>query len=181
MKRTLFPCVPVSLHACRFLSPLQLLLHQFLSTSICNLHPQFPAHRCSRLLLAMVALDPGNIRLQNAIEATAAMNLRDLPKHICVGPMPAGTITVSELPLKELDPNSSNLKHFMDLVLDISSATIDCDQIKAIVRDRARHELPTCMQMKSRPSFEYISQCFLLSQSDANICLLKHVISYPTR
>ena len=47
---------------------------------------------------SMVSIDPGNIRLQDAIDATVAMSLRDLPDHVCVGPMPPGAITALELP-----------------------------------------------------------------------------------
>lgn len=137
-------------------------------------------HHCSlalkrELQSTMVSVDAANTRLQDAINASSAMSLRDLPDHICVGPMPPGSITVNELPLRDLDPKSTGLKHVFDLVLDISSKTFDWDHIKAIVRNGAWHELPTWMQFKERPSFDTVVQYFLLPQSDGKVCLLKHI------
>ena len=123
----------------------------------------------------MVSIDPSNIRLQDAIDATSPMSLRDLPDHVCVGPMPPGAITILDLPLRELDSNSVGLRHFVDKVLHIDPAQVEWDQIKAIVRDHAWHELPEVMQFKVRPVFDSIVQYFLLPQSDGQVCLLKHV------
>ena len=115
----------------------------------------------------MVSIDPGNIRLQDAID--------ELPDHVCVGPMPPGAITLLELPLRDLDSNSLGLRHFVDKVLDIEPSQVEWQRIKAIVRDHAWHELPTVMQFKVRPAFETVIQYFFLPQSDEKICLLKHV------
>ena len=52
---------------------------------------------------------------------------------------------------------------------------MEWDQIKAIVRDDAWHELPVVMQFKVRPAFDSIVQYFLLPQTDGKVCLLKHV------
>lgn len=123
----------------------------------------------------MVSIDPGNIKLQDAIDATAAMSLRELPDHVCVGPMPPGAITPLELPLRDLDSNSTGLRHFVDKVLDIDPSQVEWQHLKAIVRDQAWRELPTVMQFKIRPAFETVIQYFLLPQTDEKICLLKHV------
>ena len=80
-----------------------------------------------------------------------------------------------DLPLRELDSNSVGLRHFVDKVLHIDPAQVEWDQIKAIVRDHAWHELPEVMQFKVRPVFDSIVQYFLLPQSDGQVCLLKHV------
>ena len=56
---------------------------------------------------------------------------------------------------------------------DIEPAQVAWDQIKAIVRDHAWHELPAVMQFKVRPAFESVVQHFLLPQSDGKVCLLK--------
>lgn len=123
----------------------------------------------------MVSVDPSNVSLEAALQATSAMSLRDLPQHVVVGPQPPGAVTITDLPLKDLDPESSNLKHFVDVVLDIPAADVDLPQLKAVFRDQAWHDLPGFMQMKQRPTFEYKTQFFLMPQSDESFCLLKHV------
>ena len=65
----------------------------------------------------MVSVDPGALHLDNAVQATQSLFFRDLPAHVCVGPMPPGSLLVTDLPLKDLDENSPNIKHFLDLVL----------------------------------------------------------------
>lgn len=61
----------------------------------------------------MVSIDAGDIKLQDAINATSAMSLRDLADHVWVGLMPPGAITILELPLRELDSKSIGLRHFV--------------------------------------------------------------------
>ena len=100
----------------------------------------------------MVSIDPGNIRLQDAIGATSAMSLRNLPDHVCVGPMLPGSITTLDLPLRDLDSNSLGLRHFVDKVLDIEPSQVEWNHIKASVRDHAWHELAAVMQLKLRPA-----------------------------
>ena len=123
----------------------------------------------------MVSIDPSNISFQDAIRTTEHMVMRDLPDHVHVGPSPPGSVLVTDLPLKDLDPSSHSLKHFLDLVIDIPAASVDMDNIKAIIRDKAWHDLPTFMQMKERPAFDYLCQYFFVPQSDDSVCLLKHV------
>ena len=94
---------------------------------------------------------------------------------MCVGPMPQGSISVLELPLRELNVQSpSIIKYFLDLVLDIPSDTIDVKSLKAIFRHQAWDELPDVMKPKVRPQFDVVTQFFLLPQTNGNLCLLKH-------
>ncbi|CAJ1402580.1 unnamed protein product [Effrenium voratum] len=118
-------------------------------------------------------MDPGEMRLQDAIEATKALYLRDLPAHVCVGPMPVGGFTLPELPLRDLDAGAPSIKHFVDVVMDIPAGDMNIENIKAIFRDQA-DELPAVMKPKSRPIFDTATQYILLPQTDGNICLLKH-------
>lgn len=67
----------------------------------------------------MVSISPDDLRLENAIEATKGLYLRDLPAHVCVGPMPPGALNALELPLKNLDLSSPPIKHFVDLITDV--------------------------------------------------------------
>ena len=50
---------------------------------------------------SVMAVDPENMSLSDAIEATEHLVLRDLPAHVPVGPLPVGPLTPSTLPLKE--------------------------------------------------------------------------------
>ena len=47
-------------------------------------------------------MDPENIALANAIEATSDLYLRQLAQHVRIGPMPLGTVSPSTLPLREI-------------------------------------------------------------------------------
>ena len=51
---------------------------------------------------------------------------------------------------------------------------INVENLKAVIRDKAWHELPPVLQLKERPHFQYISQYFVLTQTDGNLCLVKH-------
>ena len=51
---------------------------------------------------------------------------------------------------------------------------INVENLKAVIRDKAWHELPPVLQLKERPHFQYISQYFALTQTDGNLCLVKH-------
>ena len=121
-----------------------------------------------------ICLVLGEMRLQDAIEATKALYFRDLPAHVCVGPMPVGGFTLPELPLRDLDAGAPSIKHFVDVVMDIPAGDINIENIKAIFRDQAWDELPAVMKPKSRPSFDTATQYILLPQTHGNICLLKH-------
>ena len=90
----------------------------------------------------MVSVDASNITLEDAIQATEFMSMRDLPEHVYVGPMPPGSVLLTDLPLKDLDPASNNLKHVLDVVLGIPAAAVDLSTIKAIFREKAWKELP---------------------------------------
>lgn len=123
----------------------------------------------------MVSVPADNIHLDNAVSATQGLFLRDLPAHVCVGPMPPGALLTTDLPLKDLNVSSPNIKHFLDLVLDIPKATIDVQSLQAIFRDKAWEELPEVMKPKVRPHFQIVTQYFLLPQDDDHLILLKHV------
>lgn len=107
--------------------------------------------------------------------ATQCLFLKDLPAHVRVGPMPPGALLATDLPLKDLDAQSQNIKHFVDLVLDIPKDFIEVAALQAILRDQAWEELPEVMKPKVRPIFNTIAQYFLPPQGDNHLVLLKHV------
>ena len=72
----------------------------------------------------MVCIAPDDLHLDNAIEATKSLFLRELPEHVCVGPMPPGALNALELPLKDLDVSSPSIKHFIDLITDLPKAAL---------------------------------------------------------
>ena len=51
----------------------------------------------------MVSVPADNIHLDNAVSATQGLFLRDLPAHVCVGPMPPGALLATDLPLNDLN------------------------------------------------------------------------------
>ena len=115
-----------------------------------------------------------DITLAIAIEATDHLILRDLPNHVPVGPVPVSGVTPASLPLKELNPASTSVKHFFDIVWGVDSHAINVDNLKAVLRDKAWDELPEPLTLKERPTFRYISQFFLVPQVDGKICVVKH-------
>ena len=123
----------------------------------------------------MVTVAPDSIHLSNAVSATQFLYLRDLPAHVCVGPMPPGALLATDLPLKDLDAQSFNIKHFIDLVVDVPKDSIDIPQLQAVFRDKAWDELPDVMKPKLRPQFQTETQYFLLPQDEDHLVLLKHV------
>ena len=94
-----------------------------------------------------MSISPDDLRLENAIEATKSLYLRDLPAHVCVGPMPPGALNALELPLKNLDLSSPSIKHFVDLITDVPKASIDLPSLQAVFRDQAWHELPEVLKL----------------------------------
>ena len=115
-----------------------------------------------------------DITLAIAIEATDHLILWDLPNHVPVGPVPVSGVTPVSLPLKELNPASTSVKHFVDIVWDVDSHAINVDNLKAVLRDKAWDELLEPLTLKERPTFRYISQFFLVPQVDGKICVVKH-------
>ena len=73
-----------------------------------------------------------------------------------------------------MNPQSASIKHFLDIIYDVSHEHINVENLKAVIRDKAWHELPPVLQLKERPHFQYISQYFVLTQTDGNLCLVKH-------
>eukprot|EP00435_Cladocopium_sp_Y103_P037440 s1793_g9.t3 len=98
----------------------------------------------------------------------------ELTTHVHVGPLPIGIMTPLALPLKEINPNSPAIKHFLDIIYDVDPNRVNVDNLKAIIRNQAWSELPDVKQMASRPTFDYVSQYFLLPQVDEKVCLLEH-------
>ncbi|CAJ1327952.1 unnamed protein product [Effrenium voratum] len=123
---------------------------------------------------AAALLGWGDITLAIAIEATDHLILWDLPNHVPVGPVPVSGVTPVSLPLKELNPASTSVKHFVDIVWDVDSHAINVDNLKAVLRDKAWDELLEPLTLKERPTFRYISQFFLVPQVDGKICVVKH-------
>ena len=89
--------------------------------------------------------------------------------------MPPGALLATDLPLKDLDAQSFNIKHFIDLVVDVPKDSIDIPQLQAVFRDKAWDELPDVMKPKLRPQFQTETQYFLLPQDEDHLVLLKHV------
>lgn len=69
---------------------------------------------------------------------------------------------------------SPSLKHFVDVIYDVPPGSVNINNLKAIIRDKAWEELPEVLKMKERPEFDYVSQYFLIPQVNGNICVLKH-------
>ena len=69
---------------------------------------------------------------------------------------------------------SLNIKHFVDLAWDLEPAAIDFDSLKAIIRDKARQELPEVLTLKEHPTFSFLSQFFLFLQNEGKLCVIKH-------
>ena len=123
----------------------------------------------------MVSLDASNITLEDAIQATEFMSMRELPKHVHVGPMSPGSVLLTDLPRKDLGSKLEQPQAWLDVVLDIPTEALDMDSIRAAIRDKAWQELPDFMQWKEQPVFECSCQSFFLPQSDGKSCMLKHI------
>ena len=123
----------------------------------------------------MVSVDAGNIRLRDALEATRSLFLRELPAHVCAGPLPVGCVTFAELPLKDVDVDLPSIKHFLDVIRNIPPKDIDVDHLKTIFRDQAWSELPTIFNSKGNPDIRLLTQYFLLPQVDGSVCFVKHM------
>lgn len=50
---------------------------------------------------------------------------------------------------------SPAIKHIVDLVWDIELSAIDIDNLKAVVCDKAWHELPEVLTLKGCPAFSF--------------------------
>ncbi|CAJ1397648.1 unnamed protein product [Effrenium voratum] len=94
-----------------------------------------------------MALEADNMTLSAAIEATEHLTLRDLAAHV---------------------------HHFVDVIYDVPPGSVNINNLKAIIRDKAWEELPEVLKMKERPKVDYVSQYFLIPQVNGNICVLKH-------
>ena len=154
-------------------------------------------------LLCYTAHPDDDLSLGAAIEATEHLTLRDLAAHVHVGPLPPGTMTPLTLALREqlvgksifvftsvqtacscvarrhrafrLNRDSPALKHFVDIIYDVPGGTVNPDNLKAIIRDKAWDEIRNVLKMKERPVFDYVCQYFLLPRTNGQICIVKHV------
>ncbi|CAE7545175.1 unnamed protein product [Symbiodinium pilosum] len=66
------------------------------------------------------------------------------------------------------------MKHFLDVVHNVPATSIDMDQLKQIIKDKAWAELPDVLQLKKRPGFSYKSQYFIIPQQNGNLTVVKH-------
>ena len=76
--------------------------------------------------------------------------------------------------LLRLSDSTPSIKHFVDLIYDVEPSSIDMDNLKAIIRDKAWQELPEALTLKERPTFSCLSQFCLLPQTNGKLCVLKH-------
>ena len=74
-----------------------------------------------------------------------------------------------------LNGNSPSIKHFFDIIYNVEPNLVNVDNLKAIIRDKAWEELPDVMKLAQRPTFQYVSQYFLLPQTNDKICVVKHI------
>ena len=96
------------------------------------------------------SMDPENITLANALDATSALICRQLPQHIMVGPMPLGAVTPVALPLRDLNGSGQQLKHFFDVIYVYDhDGAINFDALAPILRDKAWRELPAPFGLKT--------------------------------
>jgi hypothetical protein len=60
-------------------------------------------------------------------------------------------------------------------MIDLEPGTIDLDNLRAVIRDKAFNELPEVFTLKERPTFNYTVQYFLVPQAaNDKMCLAKH-------
>ena len=111
------------------------------------------------------AMDPENITLGNAAEATSDLWIRILPQHVKVGPMPAGPVSPLTLPLRALEPRPATLKHFLDIIYDFEGP-INHDQLGPILRDQAWDELPAPFGLTKNLEVKYLMQVFIRTQTN---------------
>jgi hypothetical protein len=131
----------------------------------------------------MAAIQADEIGIRQAIDATTYLYIRDLPEHVPVGPLPVGAVNPGNLPFNEMDPNANQTySHFFDVVCDIDPMNLTVDNIKAVIRDKAWHELPEQFTLRERPLFTYVVQYFLVPQSaNDKLCLVKHYYLKSTK
>ena len=118
-------------------------------------------------------MDPQNITLGNALEATIDLYIREIPQHIRVGPMPAGTVTPLRFPLRELNPSAQQMKHFFDIIHDHEDR-ISYDALGPIIRDKAWSELPPPFGLQKDLGVKFLMQFFIVPQNNGKHCIIKH-------
>ena len=58
--------------------------------------------------------------------------------------------------------------------MTLTPHTVNIDNLKSILRDKAWDGLPDVMKLAERPMFDYVSQYFLLPQTSGQVCFVKH-------
>ena len=120
-------------------------------------------------------MDPENITLGNALEATNDLYIRQLSQHVKVGPMPAGVVTPVSLPLRDLSRSAQQMRHFFDVIYD-HARNISYDALAPILRDQAWSELPPPFGVKKDLGVNYLMQLFVIPQkNDGKHCIVKHI------
>ena len=56
--------------------------------------------------------------------------------RVCVGHMTPGAVLAADLPLKDLNVQSPNIKHFIDLVVNVPKDSIDIPQLQGLSETR---------------------------------------------
>ena len=119
-------------------------------------------------------MDPENITLANAIEATSDLFFRQLAQHVRIGPMPLGMVSPSTLPLRDLNTNAAQMKHFFDIIYDYDGR-VNPDALSPLLRDKAWDELPAPFGLKKPLGVDYLLQVFILLQVNGKHCIVKHI------
>ena len=150
-----------------------LLLMNALPYSLSHFASSTPRHSRSYFVI-VAAMDPENMTLKDAIEATSDFFIRQLPQHIKIGPTPLGSVTPMTLPIREVDPGVKQMKHFFDIIYD-HEGPVNHDQLHPIMRDKAWHELPEPFKLKKKLQVDYTMQLFVLPQQNGKYCIVKHM------
>ena len=150
-----------------------LLLMNALPYSLSHFASSTPRHSRSYFVI-VAAMDPENMTLKDAIEATSDFFIRQLPQHIKIGPTPLGSVTPMTLPIREVDPGVKQMKHFSDIIYD-HEGPVNHDQLHPIMRDKAWHELLEPFKLKKKLQVDYTMQLFVLPQQNGKSCIVKHM------
>ena len=74
-----------------------------------------------------------------------------------------------------LSASTPSIKHFVDIIYDVDALSVDMDRLRPVLREKAWAELPEVLTLKIRPTFDYVSQFFIVPQVDeGKVCVVKH-------
>ena len=125
-------------------------------------------------------MDVENLTLSNALEATNELVLKQLPQHVQVGPMPLGPVHPFVLPLRDLNPNASQMANCIDIIENHESA-INHDALGPILRDKAWGALPAPFGIKNDLGVKYLLLLFVIPQTDGKQTIIKHIYIPETK